>query len=66
LISTTSVAIALIVLLDQLVWRPIILWADKFKFAQVESAKAATPSIISLLGRAALVIRGGWKLPRCR
>jgi NitT/TauT family transport system permease protein len=50
--------IAVIVLLDQLVWRPVILWADKFKFEQVESAKAATFSIISLLGRASLVIRG--------
>jgi NitT/TauT family transport system permease protein len=50
--------IAVIVLLDQLVWRPVILWADKFKFEQVESAKTATFSIISLLGRASLVIRG--------
>jgi NitT/TauT family transport system permease protein len=50
--------IAVIVLLDQMVWRPIILWADKFKFEQVESAKATTFSIISLLGRASLVIRG--------
>jgi NitT/TauT family transport system permease protein len=50
--------IAVIVMLDQLVWRPVILWADKFKFEQVESAKAATFSIISLLGRASLVIRG--------
>ena len=50
--------IAVIVMLDQLVWRPVILWADKFKFEQVESAKTATFSIISLLGRASLVIRG--------
>ena len=50
--------IAVIVLLDQLVWRPVILWADKFKCEQVESAKTATFSIISLLGRASLVIRG--------
>ena len=50
--------IAVIVMLDQLVWRPVILWADKFKFEQVESAKAATFSIITLLGRASLVIRG--------
>ena len=50
--------IAVIVMLDQLVWRPVILWADKFKFEQVESTKTATFSIISLLGRASLVIRG--------
>jgi NitT/TauT family transport system permease protein len=29
--------IGVIVLLDQLVWRPIIAWSDKFKFEQVES-----------------------------
>jgi NitT/TauT family transport system permease protein len=49
--------VAVIVLLDQLVWRPIILWADKFKFEQVESAAAAQTTIISLLGRTAIVIR---------
>jgi NitT/TauT family transport system permease protein len=49
--------IAVIVLIDQLVWRPVIAWADKFKFEQVEAAKAATFSIVSLLGRASLVVR---------
>jgi NitT/TauT family transport system permease protein len=49
--------VAVIVLLDQLVWRPIILWADKFKFEQVESAAAAQTTIVSLLGRTAVVIR---------
>jgi len=49
--------IAVIVLLDQLVWRPVIIWADKFKFEQVETARAATFSIVSVLGRASLVIR---------
>lgn len=29
--------ILVIVLLDQLVWRPVIAWAEKFKFEQVES-----------------------------
>ena len=32
--------IAVIVLLDQVVWRPVIAWAEKFKFEQVESADA--------------------------
>lgn len=49
--------IAVIVLLDQLVWRPVIIWADKFKFEQVETAKASGFSILNLLGRASLVIR---------
>ena len=33
--------IAVIVLIDQLLWRPVIAWADKFKFEQVESAERA-------------------------
>ena len=49
--------VAVIVLLDQLIWRPVIAWADKFKFEQVESAKAASTSLLSVLGRASLVIR---------
>src|SRR5260370_10108405 len=50
--------IAVIVLLDQLVWRPIISWADKFKFEQVESASVTSNTLLSLIGRASLVIRG--------
>jgi NitT/TauT family transport system permease protein len=53
-----SAMIALIVLLDQLVWRPIIVWADKFKFEQVESASVTPNALLSLIGRASLVIRG--------
>ncbi|GAC1621028.1 MAG: ABC transporter permease subunit [Candidatus Acidiferrum sp.] len=49
--------IAVIVLLDQLVWRPVILWADKFKFEQVESGSASHHSLLSLLGKASFVIR---------
>jgi NitT/TauT family transport system permease protein len=30
--------IAVIVLLDQVIWRPVIAWAEKFKMEQVESA----------------------------
>jgi len=49
--------IAVIVLLDQLVWRPVIAWADKFKFEQVESSHAAQTTLLHLIGRASLVIR---------
>jgi len=49
--------VAVIVLLDQLIWRPVIAWADKFKFEQVESARATTHNLLSLLGRASIVIR---------
>ena len=50
--------VAVIVLLDQLVWRPVIVWADKFKFEQVESASATPNTLLRLIGRASLVIRG--------
>ena len=49
--------IAVIVMLDQLVWRPIIVWADKFKFEQVESSGAAQTTLLQLLGRASIVLR---------
>jgi len=49
--------ITVIVLLDQLVWRPIILWADKFKFEQVESSSTTQTTVLHLIGRASLVIR---------
>jgi NitT/TauT family transport system permease protein len=52
-----SAMVALIVLLDQLVWRPIIVWADKFKFEQVESASTTPNTLLGLIGRASLVIR---------
>jgi NitT/TauT family transport system permease protein len=50
--------IGVIVLLDQLVWRPVIVWADKFKFEQVESASLTPNTLLQLLGRASFVIRG--------
>ena len=49
--------IAVIVLLDQLLWRPVIVWADKFKFEQVESSSAAQPFLLNLIGRASIAIR---------
>ena len=49
--------VAVIVLMDQLIWRPIIVWADKFKFEQVESSAAAQNTLLNLIGRASFVIR---------
>jgi len=49
--------VAVIVLLDQLVWRPIITWADKLKFEQVESSAAAQTTLLNLIGRASIVLR---------
>ena len=43
--------IGVIVLLDQVVWRPVIAWTDKFKFEQVESAHAPRSAVLDLLRR---------------
>jgi NitT/TauT family transport system permease protein len=40
--------IAVIVLLDQLVWRPAIAWSDRFKFEQVEQSKRVSSPILHL------------------
>ncbi|MGA7968287.1 MAG: ABC transporter permease subunit, partial [Terriglobales bacterium] len=39
------------VLIDQLVWRPVIAWAEKFKMEQVESADAPRSWVLELLRR---------------
>src|SRR5215831_4388253 len=49
--------VAVIVLMDLLVWRPVIAWADKFKFEQVESAATAENSILNFIRRESLLIR---------
>jgi NitT/TauT family transport system permease protein len=49
--------VGVIVLLDQVIWRPVILWADKFKFEQVESSRSTSHNLLQLIGRASFVIR---------
>ena len=41
--------IAVIVLLDQIVWRPVIAWAEKFKMEQVESTDAPQSWFLDLI-----------------
>ena len=43
--------VAVIVLIDQFVWRPVIAWAEKFKMEQVESASAPTSWVLDFLKR---------------
>jgi len=57
---TTMVAV--IVLMDQLIWRPVIAWADKFKFEQVESATAGANFILTFITRESFIIRSYRKL----
>jgi NitT/TauT family transport system permease protein len=40
--------VAVIVLLDQFVWRPVIAWAEKFKVEQVESTDAPRSWVLDL------------------
>jgi len=41
--------VAVIVLLDQFVWRPVIAWAEKFKVEQVESTDAPRSWVLNLV-----------------
>ncbi len=41
--------VAVIVLLDQLVWRPVIAWAEKFKVEQVESTNVPKSWVLNLV-----------------
>ena len=47
--------IGVIVLLDQLVWRPVIAWSDKFKFEQVESVAVPRSPLLEALRRSQAV-----------
>jgi len=49
-----AVMIAVIVLLDQFVWRPVIAWADKFKFESVEGA-APRSFVLTLLRQSGIL-----------
>jgi NitT/TauT family transport system permease protein len=46
-----STMIAVIVLLDQFIWRPVIAWAEKFKVEQVESADTPRSWVLDLIQR---------------
>ncbi len=43
--------IAVIVMMDQLIWRPLIAWSRKFKFEQVEAMDAPRSAVFELLRR---------------
>jgi NitT/TauT family transport system permease protein len=47
--------ILIVVATDQLVWRPLIAWSDKFKFEQVESADRVRSPILALLRRSSIL-----------
>jgi NitT/TauT family transport system permease protein len=47
--------IGVIILIDQMVWRPVIAWAEKFKLEQVGSAEIPRSPILTLLRRSKLL-----------
>jgi NitT/TauT family transport system permease protein len=57
LLSGLSVLILIIVATDQLIWRPLIAWSDKFKFEQVESTTRIGSPILALFQRSSFLTR---------
>ncbi len=47
--------IVVIVLIDQLIWRPAIAWSEKFKLEQVEASQVPRSVVLTLLRRSRLV-----------
>jgi NitT/TauT family transport system permease protein len=47
--------IAVIILIDQFVWRPVIAWAEKFKFEQVEATDVPRSPVLNWLRRSHLL-----------
>jgi len=55
LLAGIAMVILIVVATDQLIWRPLIAWSDKFKFEQVEAAEQVTSPILELLRRSKIV-----------
>jgi NitT/TauT family transport system permease protein len=53
-----AMMVAVIVLMDQLIWRPVIAWADKFKFEQVESGGNGQNAVLNFIRKESFLIRG--------
>ncbi|MBZ5627078.1 MAG: ABC transporter permease subunit [Acidobacteriia bacterium] len=47
--------VAVIVMMDQLIWRPIIAWSEKFKMEQVEASQVPHSPILDLLRRSKIL-----------
>ena len=50
-----AVLILTVILLDQLVWRPLIAWSDRFKIEMVENDNPPTSWFFNLMGNSRLV-----------
>jgi NitT/TauT family transport system permease protein len=50
--------IAVILLLDQIIWRPLMAWSDRFKVEQSTSGEAFTSPVLEILRGSRLIARG--------
>src|SRR6478752_7717184 len=57
LLSGIATVILIVVATDQLIWRPLIAWSDKFKLEQVESTDRVISPILALLQRSPLLTK---------
>jgi NitT/TauT family transport system permease protein len=55
IVRGVAAMVAVIVLMDQSIWRPLIAWSEKFKFEQVEAAQAPHSPILDWLRRSRLL-----------
>ena len=55
LLAGIATVILIVVATDQLVWRPLIAWSDKFKFEQVEAAGQIKSPILEVLRQSRLL-----------
>ena len=62
MIRGLAAMIAVIVLTDFLLWRPLVAWSDKFKFEQVESGAANESAVLNMLRRSRFIAMLGEKL----
>ena len=63
-LAGVTTLVGVIVLLDQLLWRPLIAWTDKFKMDMVEGDEPPRSWFLDLLSRAWLVEQFGTRLWR--
>ncbi len=52
-----AVMVTVIVLMDQLIWRPVIAWSEKFKVEQVEASETHRSPVLDLLRRSKVLPR---------
>ncbi|MBI3467006.1 MAG: ABC transporter permease subunit, partial [Planctomycetes bacterium] len=56
----------MIVALDQLLWRPVVVWAQKFRLEEAGSTEVASSWFLNWLGRSRILALGKLKLRRWR